>query len=262
MLQPCPRGKVECDDGRMITIGQLARYVGVSVKTIRVYHDKGLFPEPERDGSGYRRYGADEVIALIKIRTLAEAGVPLARNPRPWIGCRRGAPGRAARDRRRAHRPHPRSAGRTRAPAPARRRGSDTAARRGRLPSGASHRLGIHSALGGPAARSVDPGVRHSPGPRVHPVPRPGRDPRRSGPTTAPPGLRPRARPRRRRPPDRRPRPPDHRRDPPALRLRRAARTGHGIRDPRPRPGLGQRLVPGVAATRRSSRPLPDPPRR
>ncbi|MFE1416844.1 MerR family transcriptional regulator [Streptomyces sp. NPDC058746] len=63
----------------MITIGQLARYVGVSVKTIRVYHDKGLFPEPERDGSGYRRYGADEVIALIKIRTLAEAGVPLAR---------------------------------------------------------------------------------------------------------------------------------------------------------------------------------------
>ncbi|MFI5641932.1 MerR family transcriptional regulator [Streptomyces goshikiensis] len=63
----------------MITIGQLAGYVGVSVKTIRVYHDKGLLPEPERDGSGYRRYGADDVIDLIKIRTLAEAGVPLAR---------------------------------------------------------------------------------------------------------------------------------------------------------------------------------------
>ncbi|MFI6338725.1 MerR family transcriptional regulator [Streptomyces sp. NPDC050535] len=63
----------------MITIGQLARYVGVSIKTIRVYHDKGLLPEPDRDASGYRRYGASDAIDLIKIRTLAEAGVPLAR---------------------------------------------------------------------------------------------------------------------------------------------------------------------------------------
>ncbi|MGW2205478.1 MerR family transcriptional regulator [Streptomyces sp. NPDC001774] len=63
----------------MITIGQLAGYVGVSIKTIRVYHDKGLLPEPDRDASGYRRYTADDVIDLIKIRTLAQAGVPLAR---------------------------------------------------------------------------------------------------------------------------------------------------------------------------------------
>ncbi|MFE0629878.1 MerR family transcriptional regulator [Streptomyces sp. NPDC058864] len=63
----------------MITIGQLAGYAGVSVKTVRVYHAKGLLPEPERDASGYRRYGADDVVALVRIRTLAEAGVPLAR---------------------------------------------------------------------------------------------------------------------------------------------------------------------------------------
>jgi len=63
----------------VITIGQLARYVGVSTKTVRVYHDKGLLPEPDRDASGYRRYGAGDAIDLIKIRTLAEAGVPLAR---------------------------------------------------------------------------------------------------------------------------------------------------------------------------------------
>lgn len=63
----------------MLTIGQLARYAGVSIKTIRVYHDKGLLPEPERDGSGYRRYTAQHVIDVLKIRTLAEAGVPLAR---------------------------------------------------------------------------------------------------------------------------------------------------------------------------------------
>jgi DNA-binding transcriptional MerR regulator len=63
----------------VITIGQLARYASVSTKTIRVYHDKGLLPEPGRDSSGYRRYTAQHAIDLIKIRTLAEAGVPLAR---------------------------------------------------------------------------------------------------------------------------------------------------------------------------------------
>lgn len=63
----------------MITIGRLARYAGVTIKTIRVYHAKGLLPEPERDSSGYRRYTAQHAIDLIKIRTLADAGVPLAR---------------------------------------------------------------------------------------------------------------------------------------------------------------------------------------
>lgn len=63
----------------MLTIGQLAAYVGVSAKTIRVYHDKGLLPEPDRDAANYRRYGAGHAIDLIKIRTLAAAGVPLAR---------------------------------------------------------------------------------------------------------------------------------------------------------------------------------------
>ena len=63
----------------MITIGQLARYAGVSIKTVRVYHAKGLLAEPERDSSGYRRYTAGHAIDLLKIRTLADAGVPLAR---------------------------------------------------------------------------------------------------------------------------------------------------------------------------------------
>ncbi|MEV7096576.1 MerR family transcriptional regulator [Amycolatopsis sp. NPDC051045] len=63
----------------MLTIGQLAGYVGVTTKTIRVYHAKGLLPEPGRDASGYRRYSAADAVELIKVRTLAEAGVPLAR---------------------------------------------------------------------------------------------------------------------------------------------------------------------------------------
>jgi DNA-binding transcriptional MerR regulator len=78
------------DNRVVITIGQLARYAGVSTKTIRVYHDKGLLAEPDRDTSGYRRYTAQDAIDLIKIRTLAEAGVPLAR-----IGALQAAPDEA-----------------------------------------------------------------------------------------------------------------------------------------------------------------------
>jgi DNA-binding transcriptional MerR regulator len=63
----------------MITIGQLAGYAGVSIKAVRHYHQRDLLEEPPRDASGYRRYSAEHAIALIKIKTLAKAGVPLAR---------------------------------------------------------------------------------------------------------------------------------------------------------------------------------------
>lgn len=63
----------------MLTIGQLASHAGVTIRAVRHYHHVGLLPEPERDASGYRSYDAAAVIRLIRIRTLAEAGVPLAR---------------------------------------------------------------------------------------------------------------------------------------------------------------------------------------
>ncbi len=63
----------------MLTIGQLASYAGSTVRAVRHYHQVGLLPEPERDTSGYRTYNANAVVRLIRIRTLAEAGVPLAR---------------------------------------------------------------------------------------------------------------------------------------------------------------------------------------
>lgn len=64
----------------MLSIGQLASYAGVTRRTVRHYHQIGL-PEPERDASGYRTYGAAAVLLLIRVRTLAEAGVPLALVP-------------------------------------------------------------------------------------------------------------------------------------------------------------------------------------
>ena len=63
----------------MLTISQLASYAGVTVRAVRHYHQVGLLPEPERNHSGYRTYDAAAVVRLIRIRTLAEAGVPLAR---------------------------------------------------------------------------------------------------------------------------------------------------------------------------------------
>jgi DNA-binding transcriptional MerR regulator len=63
----------------MLTIGQLASYAGVTIRAVRHYHHVGLLPEPERNSSGYRTYDVHAVVRLIRIRTLVDAGVPLAR---------------------------------------------------------------------------------------------------------------------------------------------------------------------------------------
>jgi DNA-binding transcriptional MerR regulator len=63
----------------VLTIKQLADFVGVTPRAVRHYHAVGLLPEPDRDASGYRRYGAQAVADLVRIKTLAEAGVPLSR---------------------------------------------------------------------------------------------------------------------------------------------------------------------------------------
>jgi DNA-binding transcriptional MerR regulator len=63
----------------MLTIGQVAAYAGVTVRAVRHYHQIGLLPEPPRDHSGYRAYDASALVRLIQIRTLADAGVPLAK---------------------------------------------------------------------------------------------------------------------------------------------------------------------------------------
>jgi len=63
----------------VLTISEVAAYAGITVRAVRHYHQRGLLPEPPRDSSGYRRYAAGDVVQLIRIRALAEAGVPLAR---------------------------------------------------------------------------------------------------------------------------------------------------------------------------------------
>ncbi len=79
MMRPTTPPGPPAETAGVLTIGQLAGHVGVTVRAIRHYHQRGLLTEPVRDPSGYRRYGVQAVADLIRIKTLAGAGVPLGR---------------------------------------------------------------------------------------------------------------------------------------------------------------------------------------
>jgi DNA-binding transcriptional MerR regulator len=62
---------------RRVKIGDAAAFAGTTPRAIRHYHEIGLLPEPERGGDGRRRYGYDDMIRLLWIRKMAEAGIGL-----------------------------------------------------------------------------------------------------------------------------------------------------------------------------------------
>lgn len=61
----------------MLSISEVATHCGVTVRTIRHYHQMDLLPEPPRDELDHRSYGPDDLIELNRIIVLADAGVPL-----------------------------------------------------------------------------------------------------------------------------------------------------------------------------------------
>lgn len=61
--------------------GEVARLAGVSVRTLRHYHQIGVLPEPQRRGGGYRNYDVHDLIRLLRIRRLASLGIALERIP-------------------------------------------------------------------------------------------------------------------------------------------------------------------------------------
>lgn len=61
----------------VMQIGQLARQVGVSTKTIRYYEEINLLPAPERAPNGYRDYGQEAVGRLKFIRDAQDTGLTL-----------------------------------------------------------------------------------------------------------------------------------------------------------------------------------------
>lgn len=59
-------------------VKELADLAGTTVRTVRYYHQIGLLPVPAVRG-GHRDYDLAHVARLIRVRWLAEAGVPLSR---------------------------------------------------------------------------------------------------------------------------------------------------------------------------------------
>ncbi|WP_250032727.1 MerR family transcriptional regulator [Paractinoplanes maris] len=57
---------------------ELADLAGTTVNAIRHYHRLGLLEEPERRYNGYKLYGVRHFVRLLRIRRLAELGVPLS----------------------------------------------------------------------------------------------------------------------------------------------------------------------------------------
>ncbi len=60
-----------------LTIGQLARHIGIGVETVRYYERRGLIDEPPRRASGYRSYSPGTISRLRFIRRAKALGFSL-----------------------------------------------------------------------------------------------------------------------------------------------------------------------------------------
>lgn len=58
---------------------EVAKLAGVTVRTLRHYHQLGLLSEPPRRANGYRDYSPADVARVLRIKRLAALGFPLSR---------------------------------------------------------------------------------------------------------------------------------------------------------------------------------------
>jgi MerR family transcriptional regulator, thiopeptide resistance regulator len=58
---------------------QIADLAGVTVKTVRYYHEVGLLDEPARAANGYKLYGVAHLVRMLHVKRLSDLGVPLGR---------------------------------------------------------------------------------------------------------------------------------------------------------------------------------------
>ena len=57
---------------------ELAALAGTTVNAIRHYHRLDLLEEPERKSNGYKEYEVQHLVRLLRVRRLADLGVPLS----------------------------------------------------------------------------------------------------------------------------------------------------------------------------------------
>ncbi len=62
---------------KSVQIGELAKKLGITTRTIRYYEEIGLMGPPERLGGGTRTYSRDDVLRLKFILKLKELGITL-----------------------------------------------------------------------------------------------------------------------------------------------------------------------------------------
>ncbi|MBF9336197.1 MerR family transcriptional regulator [Microbacterium lacticum] len=61
----------------MLTSNKLAQLAGTTVRTLRHYHAVGVLEEPPRGPNGYRRYGVQDLITVLRIRRMSSLGLSL-----------------------------------------------------------------------------------------------------------------------------------------------------------------------------------------
>lgn len=83
------------------SVGQVADFAGVTVRTLHHYDKAGLLSPSDRSPVGYRLYGEADLVRLQQILFYRELGFPSRRSPRssttlrrtPWSGSRTGCGG-------------------------------------------------------------------------------------------------------------------------------------------------------------------------
>ena len=66
-------------EAQELTIAQAAEEAGLSVHTLRYYERAGLLTPIERNGSGHRRYSAEDVGWIVMCTRLRATGMPIRR---------------------------------------------------------------------------------------------------------------------------------------------------------------------------------------
>ncbi|MEJ8280868.1 MerR family transcriptional regulator [Pseudonocardia spirodelae] len=56
---------------------EVAELAGTSLRAVRHYHEIGLLPEPERRANGYKQYGVEHLVRLLRIKRLVDLGFSL-----------------------------------------------------------------------------------------------------------------------------------------------------------------------------------------
>jgi DNA-binding transcriptional MerR regulator len=64
---------------RDMTVAEAAREAGVSAHTLRYYERAGLLAPVERNGSGHRRFTAEDIEWVVMITRLRATGMPIRR---------------------------------------------------------------------------------------------------------------------------------------------------------------------------------------